>query len=101
MIPAGCTCENSFLVPHPKEEIDVLLITYVQKDEIRLEKELDDCTFKDGRAYVSLSQEDTLKFDENDGFIKVQIRIKLKNGAVTKCDVIETYTDEVLNKKVI
>ena len=100
MIPRGCTCENSFSLPFNQEEIESLCITYKENEEIRLKKYLDDCIFKDGKIYVALSQEDTLKFDDN-ASIKIQIKIKLKDGTVTKSKKIETYTDEVFCNEVI
>lgn len=100
MIHKGCTCENSFPIPFPKEEIVSVCIAYKQNGVIKLEKKTEDCTFKNEKLYVSLSQEDTLKFDDN-SIVKIQIKMKLKNGAVTKSNVMETYTDEVLSDGVI
>ena len=100
MIPKGCTCENSFSFPYEKEEVESLHIAYKENDAMILEKRLEDCVFKDGKIYVALSQEDTLKFTDNE-YIKIQIKAKLKDGAVTKSNVIETYTDEVLYNGVI
>lgn len=100
MIPKGCTCENSFLFPYKQEDIAKLRIDYKEDDVIKLQKNLDDCTFKDGKIYISLSQEDTLKFTDN-AFIKIQIRVRLKDGATTKSNVMETYTDDVVYNGVI
>ena len=100
MIPKGCTCENSFLFPFKREEVENLCIAYKEDDVIKLQKNLEDCTFKDGKIYVSLSQGDTLKFTDN-AFIKVQIRVRLKDGATTKSNVMETYTDDVVFDGVI
>ena len=100
MIPKGCTCENSFSIPYDKEEIATLLITYQQNKVNVVEKTLDDCSFVDGKIYIVLSQEDTLKFNDEES-IEIQIRIKLNNGVVTKCKIIKTYTDRVLNDGVI
>ena len=100
MIPRGCTCENSFLFPFDEKEVATLCITYKEDEVIKLQKHLEDCIFKDGRIYVLLSQEDTLKFNNN-AFIKIQIRAKLTDGAATKSNVMETYTDEVVYDGVI
>ena len=100
MIPKGCTCENSFLFPYKQEEVAKLCITYKEDDVIKLQKNLEDCTFKDGKIYVGLSQEDTLKFTDN-AFIKIQIRVRLKDGACTKSNAMETYTDDVVFDGVI
>lgn len=100
MIPKGCTCENGFLFPFPENEVEVLYVTYKQNGVIKFHKNLEDCVFKDGKIYVALTQEDTLKFDDK-GIIKIQIRGTLKNGAATKSNIMETFTDEVLYDGVI
>lgn len=100
MIPKGCTCENSFSVPFLEENVACLRITYKQNGVIKIEKNLEDCTFKNGKVYVALTQEDTLKLDDK-GIIKIQIRGRLEDGAATKSNIIETYTDEVLCNEVI
>lgn len=100
MIPKGCTCENSFSVPFSEEEVDNLCVTYKQNKVIKFEKKLEDCIIKNGKLYIALTQEDTLKLDDY-GIIKIQIKSKLKSGAVTKSNIVETYTDEVLCNEVI
>ena len=100
MISTGCTVENSFKFPYEKSDVAALLVTYKCEDKIVVEKELSDCIIKEGRVYVKLSQEDTLAFPDNT-LVKVQIRGRLKSGAVIKCKVINAYSDEVLNRKVI
>lgn len=100
MIPKGCTCENSFSISFAEEQIDSLRITYKQNKVIKVEKNLKDCTFKDGKVYVALTQEDTLNFEDGE-IIRIQIKVKLKTGCVTKSNIIETYTDEVLCDGVI
>ena len=100
MIAKGCTCRNTFSIPYAKSEIAAIFITYHQRGVTKVEKTIDDCTFTDGKAQVDLSQEDTLKFDD-DAIIKIQIRIRLNNGIVTKSQIVETYTDNVLKDGVI
>ena len=100
MIPKGCTCENEFSFPFDKDEVVALCVTYKQNKEVKLKKRLDDCTLKDGKIYVALEQEDTLKFDDK-GIIRVQIKARLKNGKVPKSNIMETYTDEDFCNEVI
>ena len=100
MIPKGCTCENSFLFPFNEKDVESICITYKENEVIRLQKHLEHCIFKNGRIYVALSQEDTLTFGDN-AFIKIQIRAKLKDGAATKSNIMETYTDEIIYNEVI
>lgn len=100
MIPKGCTCKNSFPIPHVRDEVVTLFITYQQNKETIVEKNIADCTFENGMVSVYLSQEETLRF-KDDVVISVQIRARLTNGAATKSEIIETYTDYVLKKEVI
>lgn len=100
LIARGCTCENFFSIPYEQDEIAAIFITYQQRGITKVEKTIDDCTFTAGKVRVSLSQEDTLKFDD-DAIIRIQIRIRLNNGIVTKSQIVETYTDNVLKDGVI
>lgn len=100
MIYTGCICENSFLFPYLEEDVDKILITYKQGNEIKFEKKREHCTIKDGWLYTTLEQEDTLKLDDITA-VKIQIRGTLKNGVPIKSKVIKTYADEILNNKVI
>lgn len=100
MIPKGCTCENSFSFPYDEKDIENIHIAYKENKVMVLEKHLEDCIFQDGKIVVTLSQKDTLKFTD-DAFIKIQIRVKFKNGIVTKSNIIETYTDDVIYNGVI
>jgi hypothetical protein len=100
LIAKGCTCDNSFSIPYEKEEVAAIVITYRQKGVTKVEKTLADCTFSEGQVHVSLTQEDTLKF-EDESVVQMQIRVRLKSGLVTKSRVMETYTDTVLNGEVV
>lgn len=100
MIAKGCTCKNIFSIPYNKNDIDSLFITYQQNGKTVFEKTIAECEFSEGHVSVLLTQEDTLKLN-NESVVKMQIRIKLKDGTVTKSKIIETYTDTVLKNEVI
>lgn len=100
MISKGCTATNSFTVPFGKDEVDVLYITYQQRDKTVLEKTLEDCTFDEGIATVKLTQEETLKF-ESLLAVRIQIRARLKNNAAIKSNIISTDVDKILKDGVI
>ena len=100
MIAKGCTCKNTFSIPFAESDIKVIFITYQQKGKTVIEKSLSECTFSEGTVSVILTQEDTLKLDENE-YIKIQIRVRLQDGTLTKSKIIETYTDKVLKNEVI
>ena len=101
IIPKGCTCKNSFDFPYSQQEVTTLFITYKQNKVVINEKALEDCVFEsNGKIAVNLSQEQTLRF-EDDVPIKVQIRATLRNGAAIKSNVLEAFTDIVLKEGVI
>ena len=100
MIGKGCTCQNSFTIPFKEKNIKAIRITYCQDDKVLFEKQLEDCTFSDGKVIVNLSQEDTLKFDSF-RIIEIQLKIKLNDDSVVKSNIIKTVTDEVLSCEVI
>ena len=100
MIAKGCTCKNVFTFPFVESDVDVIFITYQQDNKTVFEKELKDCSFSEGKISVILTQEDTLKL-KNDSKVELQIRVKLKDGTVTKSKVIKTFTDVILKNEVI
>ena len=100
MIAKGCTCKNTFSIPFAESDIKSIFITYTEKGKTIVEKTLDDCVFSENSVSVILTQEDTLKF-ANHEFVKVQIRVRLNNGTLTKSKIVETYTDTILKNEVI
>lgn len=100
MIEKGCTCINTFDFPFTENEVENVRITYWQGGKVLFNKELCDCDLSDGAISVHLNQEDTLMFDSSQ-IIKMQLKVKLVGGAVTKSNIIETITDEVLCCEVI
>ena len=100
MIATGCTCKNTFTFPYNKNDVELLFITYQQSGQTVFEKQIGDCEISDGCVSVLLTQEETLKL-HNKSIVKIQIRVKLTNGNVTKSNVIEASTDVVLKNEVI
>lgn len=100
MISKGCTATNSFTVPFKQDEVDVLYITYQQREKTVLEKTIKDCTFAEGVVTVNLSQEETLMF-ESLLAVRIQIRARLKNNAAIKSNIISTDVDKILKDGVI
>ena len=100
MISKGCTATNTFTVPFSRDEVDVLYITYQQREKTVLEKTFEDCTFSEGVVTVNLSQEETLMF-ESLLAVRIQIRARLKNNAAIKSNIISTDVDKILKDGVI
>lgn len=78
MIIRGTDIPASFDFPFDIEEIDVLYITFSQKDDVIFEIEKDRCSVRDGYLFTSITQEETLKLDD---MYPVEIQIRGKNIA--------------------
>lgn len=100
-ISSGCTVTNTFSLPCGEEDIAVLYITYQQNDVTVLEKTKEDCNFEGTTAIVRLSQEDTLKFPQDDGQIRIQIRLRTIEGTVMKSNIMTASPDALLKQGVI
>lgn len=110
VLPTGCTVAQTFTIPNPRDEIEALFISYEQGNLVLVEKSIDDCVFdtetdESGEVKylvtTELSQEDTLKFREScpsGASVKIQLRIKLTNGARMKSQVITLRADELIKK---
>lgn len=100
-ISSGCTVTNTFSLPCGEEDIAVLYITYQQNDVTVLEKTKEDCSFEGTTAIVRLSQEDTLKFPQDDGQIRIQLRLRTIAGTAMKSAVLTASPDVLLKQGVI
>ena len=100
MIYKGCNCRCIFPFPYPRSEVSTLYVTFQEKGETVVEKELADCDFLEEKIAVKLSQEETLRFGNN-VTVKIQIRGKLIDNTAIKSNIMQTYTDKVLKDGVI
>ena len=80
--------------------ISKIRITYAQSGDIILTKNTEDITIEDNVARVRLTQEETIKFDENKT-VEIQIRIlTLGNDApaseIMKVPCLRVLDDEVM-----
>lgn len=114
MITRGTTPYHSFIIPLLKEDIDTIFITYLQNEEIIIEKEKEDMTLEnlvdilveDGvdieeipdeeknscQANIHLTQEDTLKFHfypaAKRNIAVIQVRVKSMDGEAYSSDPV-------------
>lgn len=79
--------------------ITAFYITFVQNNEIILEKELSDLTINGNIVSITLTQEETLLFKEND-IILIQSRIKIDDKAIAT-KIIRTNAQVILKEGVI
>lgn len=96
----GTTPTHSFTIPIEAELIKEILITYKQADNIIVEKRTADCVLEEGKAKVTLTQEDTLKFDHVK-LVEVQMRILTTDQCAIASYVKRIPVGEVLNSEVL
>lgn len=95
----GTSPKNTFLTSIDLTSADVMYITYSQKGVTVIEKSLPDITVTADKIEVTLTQEDTLKFDAQQK-LEIQIRAKLDGEAIAS-DIIETTVGKILKEGVI
>lgn len=96
----GATYEQIFKLPVKVDLIKEVRITYTQDDEIIVEKTQNDCELNDTQITVSLSQEDTFRFDP-DKLYEFQIVTLTTDGKVIKSVPRSGRCIKSLNKEVL
>ena len=104
----GTTPKHIFTLPFSaEEEVEAVEITYSQNGKVKLRKTKDDCTITGNDIIVELSQEDTFNFCETDIIVttdiivKIQIRVRLKDGQVLASDIITCNCQRCLSHEVL
>jgi hypothetical protein len=75
----GTTPTHEFNIPFNTSVIKEVKITYAQNNEAVVEKKTSDCKLVDQTISVTLTQEDTFKFDCKKP-VEIQVRILTFNG---------------------
>ena len=96
----GVTPTHTFKVPVDASNISRVMVIYAQNGTEVFHKDTEDCVIEGNRVSVTLKQEDTLKLSDST-HVKIQIRIKTKDGVALKSipkvvDVTECLNDEVI-----
>lgn len=99
-INTGCTEKHSFTIPFPPNEISAASIVYQQNGQIVMKKTLQDCAFEGNEMFIRISQEDSLLFADNKP-VNIQIKFRLIDGTVTKSNIIQAVSNEVIEREVI
>lgn len=91
----GTTPTITFNLPFDVSEIRKCEVYFAQNDTLLLTKETSDCTL-DGRTLsVTLTQEDTLRF-EDDAKIEMQIRFVFTSGSVDATQIVKGKIGRIL-----
>lgn len=96
----GTTPTHIFTLPFDTDTVADLRVSYAQNCGEILVKNLDDVTLSGNTISVTLTQEDTLKFDHNKRAM-AQIKVKTHAGDVMSSDVITVVVERSLNDEVL
>lgn len=91
----GTTPTITFNLPFDVSEIRNCEVYFAQNDELLVTKEIEDCVLEDRTLSVTLSQEDTLAFDD-DAKLEMQIRFVFTNGTVDATQIVKGKIGRIL-----
>lgn len=96
----GTTPTHTFNIPFDTSLVDEVKIVYAQDEVVILEKTTSDCSLDDTKICVTLTQEDTFKFDCKK-VVEIQLRVLTTGGEVLasvpeKVGVSKCLDNEVL-----
>lgn len=80
--------------------IEEAIVTFKQKNEVILEKKLENCTCEEKALKLQLTQEETLSFKIGTPLL-MQVKAKLTAGDVIATDPYSFIVEEVYNEEVI
>ncbi len=75
----GTTPTITFTLPLDGSRITALNLCFVQQGEIILEKDLAACRIDGNTLQVTLTEKETLLFDDKKGMVEMQLRIGCNN----------------------
>lgn len=96
----GTTPRHTFTIPFDTDTIKEVRIIYAQGDEQMFVKETADCTLSGRDIIVTLSQEETLKFDASK-LVQIQVRVLTDTDSVLSSDVMVAYVGKCLDTEVM
>jgi hypothetical protein len=99
-IQQGSTPTHEFELPFPTDLVENIVVTYEQDDTIVIEKKGSEVEYDGYFARVSLTQAETLKF-QNGKMVKIQLKVKTKEDEVIPSEIIYRRVSEVLNKEIL
>jgi hypothetical protein len=91
----GTTPTVTFNLPFDVSTIRNCEVYFAQNDELLVTKAIEDCVLEDRTLSVTLTQSDTLQFDD-DAKLEMQIRFVFTNGAVDATQIIKGKIGRIL-----
>lgn len=98
MIPRGTTPKHTFDVDVDLTTAVEMFITYQQDRRTVLEKQLKDIEVSPESISVKLTQKESLKFHENGGPVRMQIRARFPDGEAIGSNIMSTSVGEILKE---
>lgn len=96
----GSTVTHIFNIPLEASDIKNVKVTYSQDDAIVLYKKKKDCVISDNTIAVTLSQEDTFKFNSSK-HVKIQLRILTDKNYVMSSKPMTVSVEACLDEEVL
>lgn len=96
----GTTPTHTFTFSVDLSNVKDFVITYVQNGAIVLEKKKKDCTIDENKITVTLTQEETLRFDHA-SMVEMQAKVLTTGGTVLASNIFTTHADRILNEEVL
>jgi hypothetical protein len=97
----GTTPTHIFTLPFDVSLIADLRIIYAQDAAEILAKTKDDCGLDGNEVSVTLTQEDTFKFDCKRQVVQIQVRVLTSGGDALASEVIIVPVEQCLNSEVL
>ena len=91
----GTTPTITFNLPFEVSTVRNVEVYFAQNDELKLTKEVADCVLTGKTLAVTLSQAETLSFDEEEK-LEVQARFVFTDGSVDATEIIKQKVKEIL-----
>lgn len=91
----GTTPTITFNLPFDVSTITNCEVYFGQNDELLVTKEYDDCTLSGTTLSVTLDQEDTLQFDDDEK-LQMQIRFVFTDGTVDATSILKGKVGKIL-----
>lgn len=93
----GTTPTLVFKLPFDPKILSDVYITFVQENQMKLEKVIQDCELgsENKEIRVKLTQEDTLILAEEQ-YVYIQIRAKTQDGTAVASDIIRSFVAKIL-----
>lgn len=96
----GTTPTLEFAIPFDTSLISEAFVTLAQNGAVVVDKPLKECNCSGNKLTVRLTQEETLKLQEND-MTEVQLRARTVNGEAVASQIFRDSTERILKDGVI